>query len=357
MNPAESLEGELTAAYLYRVVAECEPEPRKKRLFMQLANEAEQQAKHWQRALVAQGAPAPAFAPPLRARLIAWLVRLLGPQRLTHALAAMKVRGMAVYRSAGYQGAITTAGARALPSPHDEIGEQHGVDGKDGSAAAAGSLRAAVFGVNDGLVSNTSLILGVAGGGADARGILLAGIAGLVAGAFSMAAGEWVSVRSQREMFEHQIALEKAELDEYPEEEAGELAMIFEARGMNQEEAQHSADHLIAEPRRALDALTREELGLNPGDLGSPLRAALASFFSFAIGSAIPLLPFLSGAGTRAVPIAIGLSGAALLAVGASLSLFTGRPALAGALRMLAIGAAAGALTWGIGSLLGVSLA
>src|SRR4051812_1513137 len=131
MNPGESLEGELTAAYLYRVVSECEPEARKKRLFTQLALEAEQQAKHWESELAGNGAPIRAFRPPLRARLIAQLVRLLGPRRLTHALAAMKVRGMAVYRSAGYQGAITTAGTRALPPRHDEVGEQHRTEGKD----------------------------------------------------------------------------------------------------------------------------------------------------------------------------------------------------------------------------------
>jgi VIT1/CCC1 family predicted Fe2+/Mn2+ transporter len=354
MDLEESLQGEQTAAYLYRVVADNEPEPRKKRLFTQLAREAEQQAKHWQGEL-GSGSAAPAeFVPPVRARVIALLVRLLGPRRLTHALAAMKVRGMAVYRSAGYQGAITTAGARALPPRHDEVGEQHR-SGKD-TAGTAGGLRAAVFGVNDGLVSNTSLILGVAGGGADTRGIVLAGIAGLLAGAFSMAAGEWVSVRSQREMFEHQIDLEKAELDEYPEEEAGELALIFEARGMNLEEAQHTADHLIAEPKRALDALTREELGLNPGDLGSPVLAGVASFLAFALGGAVPLMPFLIASGDRAIASAVACSAAALLAVGASLSLFTGRSAPASALRMLLIGTAAGALTWGIGRLLGVSL-
>jgi VIT1/CCC1 family predicted Fe2+/Mn2+ transporter len=354
MDLDESLQGELTAAYLYRVVADSEPEPRKKRLFTQLASEAEQQARHWASDLAARGFAPRAFTPPVRARLIALLVRLLGPQRLTHALAAMKVRGMAVYRSAGYRGAITTAGTRALPPRHDEIGEQHGA-AKD-TPGAAGGLRAAVFGVNDGLVSNTSLLLGVAGGGVDTRGILLAGIAGLLAGAFSMAAGEWVSVRSQREMFEHQIELEKAELDEYPEEEAGELALIFEARGMSRDEARHTAEHLIAEPKRALDALTREELGLNPGDLGSPPLAAATSFFAFALGGAVPLLPFLATGGDRAVILSVAFSGVALLAVGASLSLFTGRAALASALRMLLIGAAAGALTWGIGRALGVSL-
>lgn len=354
MDPGKSLHGELTAAYLYRVVAQREDEPRRKRLFLQLANEAEQQAKHWRSELAAKGRTEPRYSPPLRARLIASLVRVLGPHRLTHALTAMKVRGMTVYRSAGFQGAITTAGTRALPPQHDEIGERHRA-GSDGSGTA-GSLRAAIFGVNDGLVSNASLILGVAGSGADHRSILLAGVAGLLAGAFSMAAGEWVSVRSQREMFEHQIALEKAELEEYPEEEAGELALIFEARGVPPEEARQNADYLIADPRRALDALTREELGLNPGDLGSPIGAALASFVAFAFGGVIPLMPFLLRINGNTVGITMLLSGTALLAIGAAISLFTGRSALIGAVRMLAIGGAAGALTWGIGRLLGVSL-
>lgn len=351
MDPGKSLQGELTAAYLYRVVAEREAEPRRKRLFEQLAGEAEQQAEHWRRELGSRGIAETTFEPPFRARVIAALVRLFGPRRLMHALTAMKVRGMTVYRSAGFQGAITTAGARGLPPRHDEVGESH----RSGDGAT-GSLRAAIFGVNDGLVSNASLILGVAGSGADQRGILLAGVAGMLAGAFSMAAGEWVSVRSQREMFEHQIALEKAELEEYPEEEAGELAMIFEARGIPPEEARQTADHLIADPRRALDALTREELGLNPGDLGSPIGAASSSFVAFGFGSVIPLLPFIAAPGGNAVGISIALSVLALLAVGAAISLFTGRSAIAGALRMLAIGSAAGAATWGIGRLLGVTL-
>jgi vacuolar iron transporter family protein len=350
-SAAESLDGELTAAYLYRVIAACEQEPRRRRLFQELARDAESQAEHWRAALAADGAAPAPFRPALRARLVATLVRLLGPQRLTHALTAMKVRGMSVYRDAGP--ARAPRSPRALPSEHDEVGEKH----QGGATGGSGSLRAAVFGVNDGLVSNMGLILGVAGAGTDSATVLLAGVAGLLAGAFSMAAGEYVSMRSQREMYEYQIALEKAELEVYPEEEAEELALIFEARGMAADEARQYAAQLIADPARALETLTREELGLNPGELGSPWGAALASFVSFAVGSAIPLVPYLLAArGQHALGVSIALSAAALFAVGAAISLFTGRSALAGGLRMLGIGAAAGAITYAIGSAVGVGL-
>ena len=172
-----------------------------------------------------------------------------------------------------------------------------------------------------------------------------------------MAAGEYVSVRSQREMYEYQIGLERDELAEYPAEEAQELALIYEARGMGREEALRMATQIIADPERALDTLTREELGLNPEDLGSPWGAAVSSFVSFAIGSAIPLLPFLFHLGSASLPAVIGLTAVALFVVGATLSLFTGRSALMSGTRMLGIGAAAGGITYCIGKILGVSLA
>ena len=190
-----------------------------------------------------------------------------------------------------------------------------------------------------------------------AAAVLLAGTAGLLAGAFSMAAGEYVSVRSQREMYEYQIGLERDELVEYPQEEAHELALIYEARGIAPDEAQRMAQQIITDPEQALDTLAREELGLNPEDLGSPWGAALFSFVSFAAGSAIPLLPFLLGLGNASLPTAIALTAVALFAIGATLSLFTGRSALMSGLRMLAIGAAAGGVTYLVGKLLGVSLA
>jgi VIT1/CCC1 family predicted Fe2+/Mn2+ transporter len=214
-----------------------------------------------------------------------------------------------------------------------------------------------VFGVNDGLISNASLIMGIAGATSDGKLILLSGAAGLIAGAFSMAAGEYVSVRSQREMFEYQIGLEKEELDHYPEEEAEELALIYQARGLPRDDAVRLATQMTSDPARALDTLAREELGLNPEDLGSPWGAALFSFSAFAVGASIPLLPFFFASGATSMVIAIVLTMLALFGVGATLSLFTGRNAWLSGARMLAIGCAAGAVTFAIGKMLGVTLA
>jgi VIT1/CCC1 family predicted Fe2+/Mn2+ transporter len=197
-------------------------------------------------------------------------------------------------------------------------------------------------------------MLGVAGANADNAAIVLTGVAGLIAGAFSMAAGEYVSVKSQREMYEYQIGLEREELDQYPDEEANELALIYAARGLSLDEAKRLADNMIADREHALDTLAREELGLNPAELGSPPGAAISSFVSFALGGAIPLAPFLYGSGNVALSATVGLTASALFVVGATLSLFTGRSALMSGLRMLAIGAMAGGVTYSIGKALGV---
>jgi VIT1/CCC1 family predicted Fe2+/Mn2+ transporter len=231
-----------------------------------------------------------------------------------------------------------------------------GVEHRHRGLGGGGNLRAAVFGINDGLVSNASLIFGVAGASADPRLVLLTGIAGLTAGAFAMATGEFVSVRSQRELFEYQIGLEREELKEYPDAEAQELALIYKAKGLSGSDAQRMAKKLVADPEHALDTLAREELGLNPDELGSPWGASISSLLSFALGAAIPLLPFALGSGARALPIAAVLTAGALFAVGATLSLFTGRAAVASGARMLLLGGLAAAVTFGVGRLFGVSL-
>jgi len=331
---------EKRSAYLYRVMAEAEAGTPRAELFRGLAVEAENQAGIWARQA---GSAQPEYAPDLRARMIAALVRRYGPRPLRSVLVAMKVRGLSVYSHA--------APGHPVPTTLEDVGKRHrGVSG-------GGNLRAAVFGVNDGLVSNASLILGVAGASANNSMILLSGVAGLLAGAFSMAAGEYVSVRSQREMFEHQIGLEREELAQYPEEETEELALIYAARGLPREDAQKLAKALIADPAKALDTLAREELGLNPEDLGSPWGVAIFSFLSFAAGALVPLLPFFALGGERALLVSIVFTALTLFGVGAVISLFTGRSALRDGLRMLAIGSAAGALTYAIGNLLGVSLA
>ncbi|MGH8630745.1 MAG: VIT1/CCC1 transporter family protein [Burkholderiales bacterium] len=343
MHALESWKEEKRSAYLYRVVAECERGTAREALFRELANEADNQAQIWANEAKRQGGSAPeAYAPDSRTRVVAWLTRSLGPRAIRGVLAAMKVRGMSLYAAADPR--------------HYVPGAASGMEGRHRGLSGGGNLRAAVFGVNDGLISNASLILGVAGATADGSVIVLSGVAGLLAGAFSMAAGEYVSVRSQREMFEYQIGLEAEELKQYPEEEAGELALIYEARGVARGEARRMADDIIARPEQALDALAREELGLNPDELGSPWSAATFSFLFFAAGALIPLLPFLFAGGDLALATAVALTAVALSAVGATLSLFTGRNALMGGLRMLAIGGVAGALTFAIGKLLGVTL-
>jgi VIT1/CCC1 family predicted Fe2+/Mn2+ transporter len=222
---------------------------------------------------------------------------------------------------------------------------------------AGGSLRAAVFGVNDGLVSNLALIMGVAGGASDPAIILLAGVAGLVAGAGSMATGEWVSVQSQRELHERELKVQRWELEEFPDDERRELELIYQANGMDVEQAGALAERIKADPDVALDTLAREELGLNPGDLGSSWTAAISSFIAFAVGAVVPLLPFLFGAtGGSAVLASALLSAVALATVGATISVFTGRPVWRSGLRMVAIGGGAAAVTYLIGSLVGINL-
>jgi VIT1/CCC1 family predicted Fe2+/Mn2+ transporter len=224
-------------------------------------------------------------------------------------------------------------------------------------AGRSGTLRAVIFGVSDGLVSNLALVMGVAGAsGGQGSFILLAGVAGLLAGAFSMAAGEYISMQSQRELFERQIALERAELEAMPEEEQRELALIFRSKGFTEEEATTIAARMFADPEHALDTLIREELGLDPDELGSAWGASLGSFVAFAIGAVIPVVPYLIGGGTVAFVASIGLSIAALFAVGAGVSLLTGRSLLFSGSRQVLIGAAAAVVTYIVGVAIGIAV-
>jgi len=345
-NPLESWTEEQRSALLYRACADAEKDNARAELFRRLAGEAEAQAAIWRAQLTARGHPAPVpYVPDARTRLIMALVAKLGPRRMRAMLAAMKVRGMGIYD-------LALPGTTGHGVPRAGSGAEHRHRGLHGG----GNLRAAVFGVNDGLVSNASLILGVAGASPDAHVVLLTGIAGMCAGAFAMATGEYVSVRSQRELFEYQIGLERDELAQYPEAEAQELALIYAAKGLRPDEASKLASRIIADPEHALDTLAREELGLNPDELGSPWGAAVASFLSFAVGALLPLAPFVAMSGPRTLTVAIGVTALALFGVGALLSLFTGRGALHSGLRMLVLGGLAGAVTFAVGRIVGVAL-
>ncbi len=336
---------EKESAWLYAKVADLEHDPAKSRMFRQLGSAAEAQALKWQALDPSRDYR---FAPSTRARIVVALVERFGPRACRNVLAAMKLRGVSVYTAGPAPGHV-------MPTSVAQVGERH-------RQVSGGNLRATVFGINDGLVSNAALVMGVAGAGASADTVLITGTAGLLAGALSMAAGEYVSVRSQRDMYEYQIALEKEELEEYPEEEAEELALIYAARGMDLAQARAMTLELVKRPEQALEVLAREELGLNPDDLGSPWAAAIASFLAFSVGAVLPLLPFIAGpalgvASGQAIGWTIAITVLALAGFGLAISLFTGREAWRGALRMVLIGGGAGVIAWGMGRLLGVALA
>jgi VIT1/CCC1 family predicted Fe2+/Mn2+ transporter len=199
--------------------------------------------------------------------------------------------------------------------------------------------------------------MGIAGAsGGEGSFVLLAGIAGLLAGSFSMAAGEYISMQSQRELFERQIALERAELEAMPQEEQAELAQVYRAKGFTESEAATIAERMFQDPQHALDTLVREELGLDPDQLGSALGAAGGSFVAFAMGALVPVIPYLLAPGSSAFVLSLGLSIAALFAVGAGVSLLTGRSMLFSGARQVLIGAAAAVVTYAVGLAIGVAV-
>lgn len=339
----ESLTHERNSVYLYKIIAQCSLNKTHYHLFEQLAEEAHKQSLLWEKEISSHGGALPdPYEPALRVLIVGWGVKRFGPRAMRSILSAMKIRGMSVYSTQDIK--------HPMPQNVSEIGRRHQ------SNSSGNNLRAAVFGVNDGLISNASIIMGMAGGQVNNQTLILAGFAGLFAGAFSMAVGEFVSVRSQREMFEYQINLEKKELELYPEEETAELALIYHARGLSVEEANNFARKIMSDPKTALDTLARDELGLDPNHLVSPYSAAFFSFLSFMIGAFIPLLPFLLLHQYSPISFSIGLTLLCLFIVGAALSIFTGCNAVKNGLRMLLIGSFAGAITFLIGNILGVTI-
>jgi vacuolar iron transporter family protein len=330
---------EKRSAYIYRALSRIETNPIHQTLFLELSGLAEKQAGIWEKQLTHVPKE---YHPDLRARFVIKLVQCFGARSLRIALAAMKIRGMSIYH-------CPDLSHHSLPSSAEHTENRHG------SLRQGNNIRAAVFGINDGLISNASLILGIAGAHVGNEFILISGVAGLLAGACSMSAGEYVSVRSQREMLEYQLELEKNELELYPEEEAAELALIYQARGLPKEEAEKVASILIQNPEKALATLAREELGINPDDLISPYGAAISSFFSFAVGAFIPLIPFIIRNSEFNLLVTIVLTSISLFTVGSILSLFTQRSVFWGGLRMLLIGTLAGSATYLIGMLVGLN--
>jgi VIT1/CCC1 family predicted Fe2+/Mn2+ transporter len=347
---------------LYRAMAAAEKDGKRAAIFEKLAQNEERHAQRWARLLESAGAKVPSHRPSARVHLLGWLARRFGTGRVIPIISSLESRD-----EAGYMQQPEAAGLPAEERAHSRTlwamsGGGSGVEAIAGTErwhlmSRGGSLRAAVFGVNDGLVSNFSLVMGFAGAEARPEYVLLAGVAGLLAGSFSMAAGEYVSMSAQREVFEQQIAMEKQELEMSPKEEEEELALIYQAKGIPDDQARALARRIIANPKTAIDTLAREELGLDPSQLGSPWRAAGSSFLAFVIGAFIPVLPYLFTSGRLAWAASGLLSCVALFAVGALISIFTARGPVAGGLRMLGIGLLASAITYGAGWLLGVSVA
>jgi len=353
---------EMDGIELYRSLAQAEKNDQRAEIFRKMVRAEERHAQRWVRLIESGGGKVPNYRRSARVRLLGFMARHFGTQRVVPIISALEARDEAGYlqqdEAAGLP-AQERAHSRALREMGEDLTGKSDIVGREGwhMAARGGSLRAAVFGINDGLVSNFSLVMGFAGAEAKPEYILLAGVAGLLAGSFSMAAGEYVSVRAQRELFEQQIAMEKQELEMSPKEEEEELSLIYQAKGIPEADAHSMARRIVANPRTAIDTLAREELGLDPSQLGSPWSAAGSSFIAFIVGAFFPVIPYLVSSGGKAFAASALLSCLALFAVGALISMFTARGPLSSGLRMLCIGLLASAITYCVGWLLGVSVA
>ena len=365
------LEAERKASLLYRALADLSDGERKE-AFLELAAMEDEHTAHWEAKLAEYGVPVPPAPTALDADDAAMVARArsfgmddvlarleeeeganagmydeepeapaeMSADERQHAETFRRLRDHAPATAAVDRGVITAEGGV-------NFGETwHRVD-------TSGAVRAAIFGISDGLVSNTALVMGFAGSGVDRGVVLFAGIAGLLAGAFSMAAGEYVSVASQRDLFTRELDMEARELRDKPEEERKELELIYRAKGMDRATAKAAADRVFADPKAALDTLAREELGLNPDELGNPIKVAVSSFLAFAIGALVVVIPYFFTGGTPAIVAAITLSACAMLIVGGLVGRFSGRGVVHGALRQLIVGALAAGVTFIIGKVIG----
>jgi len=409
---AESLANlrlEQDALALYDALSAIEKDPRRAETFRTIAGNERRHAGIWADRLRTLGAEVPPPARPrARVRFIILLARLFGtnavhdlviglegeeeriyasrpPSREAEAIAADERAHAEMWEqlradastagtapAAAFGAGVTSTPVPAAPSGSgmaaatsvDDVRRARVARTPDEIARAerwhrggAGTLRAVVFGASDGLVSNLSLVMGIAGATAETKFILLSGIAGLLAGAASMAAGEYISVQSQREVLQRQIALERAELEAIPEEEKAELVAIYVAKGIPEKDARLIADKVFEDPETALETMVREELGLDPKQLGSPWSAAGGSFAAFCLGAIVPVIPYLFGGGTVIFMTSFIVSLAALFLVGSLVSLLTGRSLLFSGFRQVGLGAAAAAITYLVGHVIGVSVA
>ncbi|TFG81942.1 MAG: rubrerythrin family protein [Spirochaetales bacterium] len=361
----ENLKAEWEASLLYRRIAVAEPNKDLAAIYVRLAETEERHAGTWVQRLRQAGVEPPEFSPSIRTRLFSWMARKYGSASIVGMISAIETRAAGDYDD---QSEATAVGMNTEERSHARVFNYlarttGGMEGSDvarveGRHRAGGNaLRAGVLGANDGLVSVFCLVMGVAGAGVPQREILITGFAGLLAGALSMALGEWLSVQSSRELYGHQLSIEERELAEVPEEEKEELALIYQAKGLDGENARALADKLLSDKATALDTLAREELAIDPHELGgSAWEAAITSFFLFALGAIIPVVAFVLWSGLSGVVASSAFAATGLFILGAASSLMTGRNWLFAGGRMVLFGMAAAAVTFGIGGLIGVSV-
>jgi VIT1/CCC1 family predicted Fe2+/Mn2+ transporter len=362
---------EQEGALLYQELAKAEPNPHLAELYRRLSESERRHAAFWEERLRQAGQAVPCVSAGWRLHALIWLAKRFGVSTALPLLSTTEGEASQAYE--------TQSDARAADFPAAERSHArlfrtlqtsaHGgiagpllarFEGRHRSTSGGNALRAAVLGASDGLTTNLSLVMGVAGASLPGHTILFTGLAGMLAGALSMAIGEWLSVQSARELYQRQIDVERQELAEIPEEEQEELALIYQAKGLDQEAAQHLAHQLIQgngeakTGEAALDTLAREELGIDPQELGGSAReAAMTSFLLFAMGAVVPVLPFVFGSGWVAVLISLLLGMLGLFVVGIGITITTGAPLFKAGGRQVVLGVLASALTFSLGWLVG----
>ena len=365
-----SLTEERNAAHLYHTLAKAEKNPQIADVYERMAGVEERHAVAYTQRLKEAGTPVPPYKLTLRTRILEVVALRFGPESVLPSLTAMEQKASQTMQANSNTSDAQLQQMTAEEGSHSRLLGQItrtaplGMEGSslaqlEGRHRATGgnALRAAVLGANDGLVSNLSLVMGVAGASMSGKAILITGIAGLLAGACSMALGEWLSVQSSRELYQHQIQIETQEIESAPEEDAEELALIYQSRGVEAEQARQMADRIMADHTSAVETLAREELSVDPKELGgSAWEAAITSFILFATGAIIPVVPFIFLSGINAVILSILLSTVGLFIIGAIVTLFTGRGVLFSGARMVLFGLAAAAVTFALGKLIGSSI-
>lgn len=357
---------EIDGAALYLALAESEKQPQMAEVYRKLSATEEKHAAAWEKKLQELKYSASPRKISWRTNLMIWLAKRFGPQFVLPTITGNERADSQAYDGqpdleAEEFSMDEKSHARLLVMASQSAGGLPGgtVAQLEGRHRAGGgnALRAAVLGANDGLLSVLSLTMGVAGATSSNKEVLIAGLAGVLAGAGSMALGEWLSVQSSRELYEHQIKIESEEIAQNPEEEQEELTLIYQSKGLPEERARELASHMMADRSSILDTLAREELGIDPEELGgSAYEAAVASFILFAIGAAFPIFPYFFWNGTLAIYISLAVSAVGLFLIGAAITLMTGRGVLFTGIRQVLVGTAAAGLTFGVGKLIGTSL-